>query len=221
MKYHAMAMRIALVGLAALLTALPIAESASPVEAKKRSRTVTRTFANTAAIGIPVGGSVGIPVSASPYPSSVVVRGLKQGTIRDVDLTLKSFGHTFPDDVEVLLVGPGGQTAIVLANVGEGEAVSGMTLRLDDEAAAALPDTTVLRSGTFRPTNAESKAITFNDPAPSTTTNAALAVFDGTDPNGLWRLFVQDEKGPTGAGAFAGGGEVAAPAKVKTKTTRR
>ena len=35
-----------------------------------------------------------------------------KGKIRDVNLRLNDLQHTFPDDVHVLLVGPGGQTAI-------------------------------------------------------------------------------------------------------------
>lgn len=55
MKSHAICTRIVLVVLVALLAllALPIAQTASPVEAKNRSRIVTKTFANAAAITLP------------------------------------------------------------------------------------------------------------------------------------------------------------------------
>src|SRR5207247_9492258 len=60
------------------------------------------TFSNPAPITIPSSGS------ASPYPSSINVTGLT-GTVLKVTATLRQFGHSFPDDVDVLLVGPGGQ----------------------------------------------------------------------------------------------------------------
>ena len=43
--------------------------------------------------------------TASAYPSSVSFSNLS-GKIADVNLTLDGFRHTFPDDVDVLLVAP-------------------------------------------------------------------------------------------------------------------
>ena len=106
--------RIAHLVLAAL-PALPIAQTASPVEAKRRPRTVTRTFGNPAAI--PLDFAPSAPVSAGLYLAPIRVDGLK-GSIRDVNVRLVDFSHSHPEDVEVLLVGPRGQTAIVMANVG-------------------------------------------------------------------------------------------------------
>ncbi|MGH2618165.1 MAG: hypothetical protein ACRDJC_23300 [Thermomicrobiales bacterium] len=219
MKHYPMGMRLVLIVLAALLAlALPIAPSASPVGAKNRARIVTRTFRNAAPIEVPIAETS--PVSASFYPSPIVVNGLK-GTVRDVNVRLNDFSHDDPDEVRVLLVGPGGQTAIVLAEIGAEEEINDVTLRLDDEAAAPLSDAT-LRSGIFRPTNDLGSAIAFNVPAPPVTSaNAALAVFDGTNPNGTWRLFVQDRNGPNDSGAFAGGWVLEITAKVKSKKKKR
>jgi subtilisin-like proprotein convertase family protein len=191
--------RIALVALAALL-ALPAISTDPPVAAKGRQRTVTRTFR-----GLPVElitTSTNSPVSASTgYPTQITVDGLK-GKIRDVNVRITNLDHALPDDLELLLVGPEGQTAIVLADVGGTTLITDVTLRLDDEAATLLPDASTLQSGSFRPTNATGAAISFNDPAPSANASAALSVFDGTDPNGTWRLFAQDDDAPTGIGFF-------------------
>jgi hypothetical protein len=211
---------IVLVILAALLV-LPIAHTASPVAAKQRSRTVTRTFANTAPIRLP--GCVCTPDLARLYPSPIAVSGLK-GTIHDVNLTLNTFSHQVPSQVQVLLVGPRGQTAIVMADVGANNQVTGVTLRLDDEAGARLPDTTAstLESGTFRPTNALNSAIDFKDPAPPVTrANATLSVFDGSNPNGTWRLFVMDSNGPFNPGNFEGGWTLEIQAKIKANKKKR
>ncbi|MDF3040805.1 MAG: alkaline phosphatase [Thermomicrobiales bacterium] len=113
-------------------------------------------------------------------------------------MTLNSLTHDFPDDVEVLLVGPRGQTAIVMAHVGDRDDVTDVTLRLDDEAQAPIPGTAsgiALQSGVFRPTydiervfrptyDIERGPAIFNTPAPNRSANEALSVFDGSNPNG-------------------------------------
>jgi subtilisin-like proprotein convertase family protein len=214
--------RFALVILAALL-ALPLAPTASPVGARTRFRTVTRTFSNPAPINLPKFDAGDNPMSGSLYPSTIAVSGLK-GRIRDVNLRVNDFSHTYPDDVDVLLVGPRGQTAVVMANVGESGPLGPLnevTLRLDDEAEAQLPDQTGFPSGAYRPTNATNTVIAFNAPAPSASTNAALSVFDGGNPNGTWSLFVQGQPGPNDFGAFAGGWALEIKAKVKTNKKKR
>jgi subtilisin-like proprotein convertase family protein len=213
----ALGTRLALVILAALL-ALPTAQTAPAVAAKGRSRTVTRTFRNPAAIALP-NAQTG-PVSGSVYPSEIAVGGLKKAKIRDVNVRLNDYAHANGADVDVLLVGPGGQTAIVMSRVGEETAGNAaVTLRFDDEAAAALPDEEV-QGGTFRPTNHDGVAIAFNDPAPTASANAALAVFDGGNPNGTWRLFVQDAFPTADPGTVAGGWSLEIKLKVKGKKRR-
>ena len=217
MKRTSLGTHIGLVILAALL-ALPVAQTASPVEAKGRSRTVTRTFRNPAVIQLLTAQTS--PVSASPYPSPIAVSG-RGGKIRDVNVRLTRFSHDDPDEVAVLLVGPRGQTATVMAEIGAETQIISLTLRLDDEAATPLTDTG-LRSGTFRPVNDVGAAIAFNAPAPPVTSaNAALSVFDGTNPNGTWQLFVQDRNGASDTGAFAGGWELEITTKAKAKKKGR
>jgi subtilisin-like proprotein convertase family protein len=212
--------RIALVILA-LLLALPVAQWTAPTVAKPRVKTVTRTFANTGSIAIPSGSSS--PVSSSNrYPSPIGVSGLK-GRIRDVNVRLLGFTHTYPSDVEVLLVGPGGQTAVLMTWVGGGEDIAGVNLRLDDEAQAPLPELEdiELQSGAYWPVNGSSGIIEFNTPAPPVTrANAGLAIFDGTDPNGTWRLFVQDRYALAETGAFNGGWELEIQTQVKARKKR-
>ncbi|MCD6031996.1 MAG: hypothetical protein K0S78_4178 [Thermomicrobiales bacterium] len=219
MKRSALRARIALMVVVALL-ALPGAQLAPQVAAKPQPRPITRTFNNSNDIQLPLSNSkVGEPVSALLYPSAIQVSGMP-GKVRDVNLTLNNFNHTYPREVEVLLVGPGGQTAIVLAHVQGGNQMAfEVTLRLDDEAEATIPELATFQTGTYRPTNATGTPLVFNDPAPRSRANAALSIFDGTNPNGTWRLFVQDEYGPTDGGDFAGGWtlEITSQAKVKNK----
>lgn len=216
MKGFASRAGIALIVVAALL-ALPIAETASPVEAKRRAKTVTRTFRNATAIELPIAPTP--PVSASLYPAPIQVSGLK-GTIRDVNVRLNALEHTYPEDIQALLVGPDGQTAIVMADVGKEFDVSGVTLTLDDEAETSLPFNAQLQSGSFRPTNRLGSPIPFNAPAPAAGGGAALSAFDGSDPNGTWRLFVQDAAAAFDDGSFAGGWEIELTVKGKKKRRR-
>jgi subtilisin-like proprotein convertase family protein len=216
-KSYPLRTRLSLVLLASLLAA-PIAPIVAPLGAKNRSRTVTRTFHNPASIPIPT--SDVSPVSASRYPSPIEVSGLK-GRIRDVNVRLHNFQHTDPDDVQVLLVGPRGQTAIMMADAGGNLSVTNVTLTLDDEAGTPLPAPTGLQSGTFRPTNANELALDFNDPAPEVSANAALSVFDGGSPNGTWRLFVQDDNADFDPGVVAGGWALEITAKAKKHKKRR
>src|SRR4029079_2669988 len=98
----------------------------------------------------------------------------------------------------ILLVGPGGQNAIVLSDAGGSSAASGVSLTLTDSAATSVPDAGPLVSGSFKPTNIGA-GDTFPAPAPAPSGGSALSVFDGTNPNGSWRLYVVDDlNGDTG-----------------------
>src|SRR2546423_797351 len=63
-------------------------------------------------------------------------------------------------------------------------------------AATALPDSTQITSGTFRPTNIGSPD-PFPAPAPTGTPpgtySSLLSSFNASNPNGTWRLFVFDD----------------------------
>ncbi len=109
------------------------------------SYTVALAFSNTNPISIP---SIG---TASPYPSTITVSGLT-GTITDVNVTLTGLMHTYPEDIDILLVGPAGQKVVILSDVGSGYSISGINLALDDSATNFLPSST-LTSGTYKPTN--------------------------------------------------------------------
>ena len=62
------------------------------------------------------------------------------------------------------------------------------------------------RPGTFRPSDDDSQAadVAFPAPAPAPSTATALATFNGSNPNGVWSLFVVDDAGAD-AGSIGGG----------------
>lgn len=173
--------------------------------------TNTTTLSNPTAIVIPgagTGAATGAP--ANPYPSNIIAGGLT-GTVTNVRVTLNNFSHTFPGDADVLLVGPGGQKFTVLSDVIGGTDAVNVTWVLDDAGAAIIPATGTPVSGTFRPTNIGTGDV-FPAPAPPApfqfpaTAGAATfaSVFNGTNPNGTWSLYVVDDAG-VDTGTFAGG----------------
>ncbi|WP_353957823.1 hypothetical protein [Peribacillus sp. NJ4] len=54
---------------------------------------------------------------AAPYPSFINVAGLT-GTIAEVTVTLNNMSHTFPADLDILLVGPQGQNVLLMSDAG-------------------------------------------------------------------------------------------------------
>ncbi|MFM6899851.1 MAG: proprotein convertase P-domain-containing protein, partial [Microcystis panniformis] len=140
--------------------------------------------------------------AANPYPSSLTLSGVN-GTITGVTVTLYNINHTYPDDIDILLVGPQGQTVILMSDVGGSTDLSGINLTFDDNAVNSLPDDTAIASGTYKPTNIDT-GDTFTTPAPTGTYGSSLSVFNGTNANGTWRLFVIDDSG-SDLGSIDGG----------------
>jgi subtilisin-like proprotein convertase family protein len=160
--------------------------------------TVTNTygpFSNPASISIPNSGA------ASPYPSNITVSGIL-GTVTKVTARINNLSHTFPDDLDVLIVGPAGQKVILTSDAGGSLDLVNTTLTFDDSG-PALPDSAQILSGTFSPTNFGT-GDAFPAPAPAAPYGAVLADFNGTNPNGTWSLFVTDDAGGD-TGSIAGG----------------
>jgi serine/threonine protein kinase len=157
------------------------------------------TISNAQAIAIPKSGS------ATPYPSTIEVSDLR-GVVTDLNVQLDGFQHAFPSDVDVVLVGPGGQNVDLMNGVGGFGSVSGLTLTFDDEGTPLKPGRTVT-SGTFSPsssTKREGFGFRGPPPAPSPPHGTSLALFNGIDPNGTWDLYVFDDS-DRDAGQITGG----------------
>ncbi len=159
----------------------------SPSPTQSTGPSPPTTLANGDPIRIPRLGA------GSPYPSAIEVSDLT-GVVTDVDVTLTGFTHGFADDLDVLLVGPTGESALLMEGVGGTSPVSGLTVTIDDDGPAMTPDAQ-LTSGTFRPSSLTGDGFGFEGPtpAPAPPHGTALSVFDGTDPNGTWELYVFDD----------------------------
>jgi hypothetical protein len=162
---------------------------------------VTQTFSNPNPILIPGTDPMG---SANPYPATIVVSGMTNGVIFDVNVVLSGFNHKAPADVDVLLAATHlpGRNAIIMSDVGSDFDVVVVDLTLDDAAAVGMPNAAPLAPGAFKPTNV-GISDPFVAPAPAPTGNSALSTFNGQNPNGTWELFVMDDASPD-AGALFG-----------------
>lgn len=161
----------------------------------------TMTFSNTGAITINAAGA------GSPYPSAITVSGAPT-TITGAKVTLTGYSHSYPADVDVLLVSPTGRKFIVMSDAGDtfaSEITTPVNWTFEDAAAAALPVSwsTIPAGSSFKPTN-HGAGDPFTAPAPGTpylspgpaggeTFASAFGGAGGGDPNGTWNLYVVDD----------------------------
>lgn len=141
-------------------------------------------FNNSAAI------TINDNAAATPYPSTITVSGFT-GTIELMRVSLNGINHTWPKDMGVLLVGPRGQSVLLMLGAGGGAALASTNIVFDDTG-SALTNAAIV-SGTYRPTNVTGfNYFSLLSPAPAAPYGNNLAVFNNTDPNGEWQLYVQD-----------------------------
>jgi hypothetical protein len=148
--------------------------------------------------GIVINGNA----AATPYPAQITVSNGPQ-TIGSMRITLYDLVANNPDNVDVMLVGPGGQAFVLMANAGGTGPNASVTLNFRDTAGQVLPDNGPLTTSDFEPTSYGSVQA-FPAPAPAsfnlpgsaiggTGTQTLLGNFGGTNANGVWSLFVRDD----------------------------
>jgi uncharacterized repeat protein (TIGR01451 family) len=170
---------------------------------------LTNNFASrTAVVSLPDGATENpLPIvinesgPASLYPSTITVSGVTS-LISSVTVTLQGFGHTFPKDVDVLLVGPTGQKVMLMSDAGAGDPVSGLDLVFSSSAPNLVPRG-FLRSGVFRPADWD-VTLDLPSPAPAGSYGTDLGVFSGTEANGVWSLYVNDHSSGDSGGINSG-----------------
>jgi uncharacterized repeat protein (TIGR01451 family) len=151
---------------------------------------VTQSFTNSGVITIPDSGP------ANPYPSMIQVSSLTNGStnllLSKATATLNGFSHSFPHDVEAILVSPAGQELVLMEHTGGPHAVSNLVLTFDDAATQSLSTSNQSFSGTYLVSEfAPFDAFPGLEPIPAGSTN--LGYFNGMNPNGIWSLYVYDD----------------------------
>lgn len=166
---------------------------------------VAASFFNNSLITIPEAGA------SSPYPSTIDVAGVP-GNITEVSISLYGVTHTYPDDVDILLVSPAGQKFMVQSDAGGGGNINNRSYDFMDSAANFMQDEAGNPSGSYKPTNYDGAIDDFQHPAPDfpysipgpAGTDTFSSAFAGSNPNGTWSLFVVDSAGPDGGSINAG-----------------
>lgn len=162
-------------------------------------------------IGVPVTGAPSVFASqtavtinmegpATPYGTSIDVSGLSGR--KTITLELNGLSHVFPSDIDMLLVGPNGQSFVPMSDSGGGTPQSNITVRLYDDASDLLPAGAAQLAGDWKPTNngtpdnfpAPAPTPPYNSPVPTgTATFGSVFGDDGSNLNGTWTLYVFDD----------------------------
>lgn len=129
--------------------------------------------------------------SADPYPSELQV-SIPETEVTRVRVDLYGLFHAWPEDLDVLLVGPEGQKVMLLSDAGFDRNLFGNNFSIDDDAPFSAPQNGILATGRYRPTDHE-PGESMPGPAPAGPYGTDLSVFNGTNPNGTWQLYIADD----------------------------
>jgi subtilisin-like proprotein convertase family protein len=145
-----------------------------------------QTYTNSTPISIPDVGN------GAPYPSSITIAG-GPSSITYLTVTLNALTHSYPGDIQALLVAPGGQKVMLMSGTGGGVDVANLTLVIAPDAPNSIPSGTVITPGIYRPTMYYSGSL--GAPAPAGPYSTDLAGLIGTNANGTWNLYIFDSSG--------------------------
>jgi uncharacterized repeat protein (TIGR01451 family) len=159
-------------------------------------QTHVNRFTNSASVAVPTTGA------ATPYPLTIELSGVP-GRLNGVEVGLRGLRHNVPDDLDALLVAPGGQAVLLMSDAGGFQPINNVNLVFSNAAAAFLPDSGQIVSGSFKPTDFEPGDL-LPFPAPFGPYTNSLTDLLGTDPNGTWSLYMADDT-PGDDGTLTGG----------------
>jgi hypothetical protein len=148
-------------------------------------------------------------VDNTTVTQTVAVSGFT-GAVTRISVALTGLTHTFPDDLDFLLVGPdGARNLVFFSDAGSTHDIADANFTIADTGAAPLPGSGQLVSGTtYQPADPEgfefdvdfgSATGGINRATVNGTATFATA-FNGIDPNGTWTLYARDDgTGDTGS----------------------
>jgi subtilisin-like proprotein convertase family protein len=156
------------------------------------------------------------PTPATPYPSNIAVPATT-GNVSNLTVTISGVSHTFPDDIDMLLVSPNASKMEIWSDACGSAPIPGqapITVTLSDVAALALPDAGPCITTSYKPGDYSAAQDPFAAPAPAgpyaePTTNGAATLNStfagaGSNPTGTWSLYVVDDLSGD-AGSISGG----------------
>lgn len=136
---------------------------------------------------------------ASPYPSEVTVSGVT-GVIDTIRVVINGFTHPFPDDVDMLLVGPRGQKIMLMSDAGGSNPASNLDLAFVPGTrfeGLGLSDNGDLTPGVHTVSDFETgDSLPYEAPLAPYAND--LGVLMGSNPAGVWKLYVGNDEGPSG-----------------------
>jgi subtilisin-like proprotein convertase family protein len=133
---------------------------------------------------------------ATPYPSTMEVSG-QLGVVTDVQVALYGITHAEADQIDVLLEGPTGETSILMSDSCGDENLTGKIFFFHEISPIPLEEGNCVTAHGYKASDLE-PGDPFPAPAPAGPYPANLGVFNGTRPNGSWRLFVLDDEAGEG-----------------------
>ena len=94
--------------------------------------------------------------NADPYPAELEVSGLV-GPLKAISVILRDVNHTFPGDMDVLLVGPNGKSVVLMSDQGSNGRLENVDLTFND-AGASLANNNNIGSGTYKPSDNDAQS---------------------------------------------------------------
>jgi subtilisin-like proprotein convertase family protein len=166
------------------------------LSAASTSTSLTRVTVNSSGGPATVTGG---PVNATIYPWTTAVSGLPTSGVTLESVTINGVGHTYPDDIDILLQSPTGTNVILMSDAGDADDITGRTFTFMDGSPAATdnpPFGSTLASGLYAPTNYGTPDDWPTAPGPGsfTQTTPLLSLFTG-NLNGDWDLLIRDDAG--------------------------
>ena len=140
--------------------------------------------------------------AASQYPLTTTFGAEGDTVIEDVDVTIGGVSHSRAEDLEVLVVGPSGRQVKLLSDTCGRAVPRGARWTFDDEAPVGHDEARCTSGGAIRPSDVEP-----GDRLPGAAPQdgevaTSLSAFDGTDPDGAWKVYVADDDLPNGRNGF-------------------
>lgn len=128
---------------------------------------------------------------AATFPSVLSVSNAA-GRLVNVSVTLSNLSHAYPDDLDIVLVSPSGDSVMLMSDTCGGEPLEHVTLVFTDDAQGPLPDDGLPNPQTVRPTNFLIPDL-LPLPAPAGPHASVMSAFNGKEANGDWQLFIFDD----------------------------